>query len=239
MSTYLLVNLLSVSIPLLFSFHPRLRFDRTWYAFWPAVLITAAVFIAWDVVFTDWGVWGFNPDHLVGISLLGLPIEEWLFFICIPYASVFTYASLKVLVKSDHLGPYARSISWVLAGILIVIASLTTDRLYTSVTFFATAAFLIFHLLFLKAQYRGRFYLAYLVIHLFPFLIVNGILTGSFVTEPVVWYDNAENLSIRVFTIPVEDFIYGFLLYLMNVTLYEWIIARRTERSTPVSDQAQ
>jgi ligand-binding SRPBCC domain-containing protein len=63
------------------------------------------------------------------------------------------------------------------------------------------------------------------VIFLFPFLIVNGILTGSFLADPVVWYNNQENLALRIFTIPIEDFVYGLLLFLMNVTIYEKLMA--------------
>jgi lycopene cyclase domain-containing protein len=63
---------------------------------------------------------------------------------------------------------------------------------------------------------------AYLVI-LVPFFIVNGILTGTGLEEPVVWYNNEENLGIRLLTIPVEDSIYGFLLVGMNITLFEWM----------------
>ena len=44
MSTYLLVNLLSVAIPFIYSFHRRLNFYKTWYAFWPAAIVTAAIF---------------------------------------------------------------------------------------------------------------------------------------------------------------------------------------------------
>jgi lycopene cyclase domain-containing protein len=64
----------------------------------------------------------------------------------------------------------------------------------------------------------GWFYLAYFV-SLVPFLIVNGILTSL----PVVWYNNAHNLGIRLYTIPIEDTMYSLLLLLMNVWLYEGI----------------
>lgn len=221
MSTYLLINILSISIPFLFSFHPRLKFYHKWHALFPAILVTGAVFILWDVLFTRWGVWGFNPAHLSGVYWVGLPIEEWLFFICIPYASVFTYFCLNILVKKDFIGTYAKRISWMLIAVLSIIAVMNIDRIYTSVTFFSTALFLLIHLLIFQSNYLGRFYFAYLVVFLFPFLIVNGILTGSFLAEPVVWYNNEENLSLRIFTIPIEDFIYGLLLFLINVTIYE------------------
>ncbi|MFW5709998.1 MAG: lycopene cyclase domain-containing protein, partial [Bacteroidota bacterium] len=59
------------------------------------------------------------------------------------------------------------------------------------------------------------------VIVLFPFLVVNGLLTGSWIQQEVVWYNNQENLGIRLFTIPVEDFVYGMELILLNVFIYE------------------
>lgn len=227
MLTYLLVNLCAISIPLGYSFHRRLGFHRTWFALWPAILATAAVFIAWDVFFTHRGVWGFNPEYLTGVYLLNLPLEEWLFFICIPYACVFTYAALKEMPRGDFLEPYARPITQALAAALLLVGMANLDRLYTGVTFIAAAIFLLLHLTVFKSSYLGRFYLAYGIIFAFPFLIVNGILTGSFIPGEVVWYDNAENLGFRVFTIPVEDFIYGLLLFLMNVTIYEKLLSRR------------
>ena len=64
----------------------------------------------------------------------------------------------------------------------------------------------------------GRFYAAYLV-HLIPFLLVNGVLTAL----PIVWYNNDQNLSLRIGTIPIEDTMYSMLLLLLNITIYEWL----------------
>lgn len=230
-NTYLLVNFLSVVVPFLFSFHPRLRFYKTWFAFWPATLITAAFFISWDILYTHLGVWGFNPDYLSGFYLFHLPLEEWLFFICIPYASVFTYASLKVLIKRDLLAAVAYPISYGLSVGLLIMGLLSVPKLYTSVTFLLSGLFLLYLILKLKPTYLGYFYLGYMVVFAGPFLLVNGLLTGSFLDNPVVWYDNTQNLGIRVFTIPVEDFVYGFLLILMNVVLYEIFISRKQKGS--------
>lgn len=220
MYTYLLVNLLSISIPFIATFDKRLKFYKEWKYFLPAMFITLAFFIAWDVLYTQWGIWGFNERYLTGIKIINLPLEEWLFFVSIPYACVFTYHALKYLIKKDILTKYTGFISWILIVVLVVTGVVYYDRLYTSVTFGLTALFLVLHLYVFKSNYLGRFYLSYAII-LIPFFIVNGILTGSWIKEEVVFYDDAMNLGIRMFTIPIEDSIYGLLLILMNITFYE------------------
>jgi lycopene cyclase domain-containing protein len=159
-------------------------------------------------------------------------VEEWLFFIAIPYACLFTYHSFEYLIKKDYIGPFAKTITAALIVILLLIAVLNPERTYTFVTFLAAAVFLSLHLFVFKSQYLGRFYFTYLVT-LIPFFIVNGALTGSFTPEPVVWYDDTRNLGIRMGTIPVEDSIYGLLLLLMNTTVYEWLRALDKRKVNP------
>ena len=60
------------------------------------------------------------------------------------------------------------------------------------------------------------YFITFLMI-LVPFFIVNGLLTGSFIQGEIVWYNNAQNLNIRFFTIPVEDIGYGYSLILLNI----------------------
>jgi lycopene cyclase domain-containing protein len=79
---------------------------------------------------------------------------------------------------------------------------------------------------FLEGTVFRKVLFAYLFI-LIPFLIVNGILTGSGIEEPVVWYNDNENLGVRVATIPVEDAFYGILLLVMNVSIFEWLQRKR------------
>jgi lycopene cyclase domain-containing protein len=52
---------------------------------------------------------------------------------------------------------------------------------------------------------------------LVPFFIVNSILTGTFIKDEVVWYNNSEILGIRLLTVPVEDIGYLFSLILLNL----------------------
>lgn len=211
---------MSISIPFAASFDPRLKFYRDWKYLFPAMLLTMLLFIPWDVVFTEKGIWGFNPVYLSGISLFGLPLGEWLFFIAIPYACLFTYEALKYLVRKDYFGKYITLINYVLMATLLILGLVFIERAYTSLTFILAAVFIALQQFFIKGKYLGRFYFSFLFI-LIPFFIVNGILTGSFIEDQVVWYNDAENLGIRMFTIPVEDSVYALLLLMMNVTFYE------------------
>ncbi|MBL7872940.1 MAG: lycopene cyclase domain-containing protein [Cyclobacteriaceae bacterium] len=217
---YLFIDLGAISLPFLFSFHPKANFSKKWRYLFPAIFFPAILFLVWDVWFTRMGVWGFNSDYLLGIYFFDLPMEEILFFICIPYACVFTYEAVGFFSKRDYLQPFTNVITGLLIVILSVLAFSNLDRWYTSVTFLSCALFLIYLHFMVKPKYLGKFYLSFLFI-LIPFVLVNGILTGTGIESPVVWYNDAENLGIRLGTIPVEDTIYGMMLILMNVTIFE------------------
>jgi lycopene cyclase domain-containing protein len=218
--TYLLIDLGCLLIPFIFSFYHKKPFFKEWKYFLPANIFIAVLFIIWDVLFTHLKIWGFNPEYLIGITILNLPIEEVLFFISIPYACVFTYFAISHLIKFKKPPKVHRKISLLTIIILLVFGSMHLPLLYTSITFLSTAIFLIF-LMNLRIN-LSYIYFTYALIIPF-FLISNGLLTGSFLDNPIVWYDGINNTELRVFTIPIEDFIYGFLLISSNILLYEYI----------------
>jgi lycopene cyclase domain-containing protein len=219
---YLTLNIASILFPFLFSFYPKANFSKKWKYLWVAILIPAVVFIAWDEFLTTLSVWGFNPKYVTGIYIGSLTLEEILFFICIPYACVFTYEALKYLVKEDYFAKQQKNISIILILALFLVGVFNLDKWYTSVTFLSLAVYLSILEFVVKSKFLSRFYFAFLFI-LIPFFIVNGILTGTGLDEPVVRYNNDENLGIRMLTIPVEDTFYGMLLLVMNVSIFEWL----------------
>jgi len=224
---YLAVNLFAISFPLLRSFESKVRYASKWYALFPALLITATVFLIWDHWFTVIGIWEFNQKYLLGIFIFQLPIEEWLFFFTVPFACIFIYEVLIYFFPKDIFQPVAKPFIIAMIPILLVLAFLNLDKMYTSVNFFVGALALGVHWLIFKDKYMGRFIFAYLV-HLIPFIICNGILTGGITSQPVVIYNNAENLGIRLWTVPIEDTIYSMTLLLMNVSLFEYFRNRKT-----------
>lgn len=217
---YLAIDFFSILFPFLFSFYSKARFASKWKYLWIAILLPSLFFIVWDEWFTQLGVWGFNQRYLTGLYFFSLPIEEILFFVCIPYACVFTYEAVNYFISFRLSQKITNLITDLLVVLLLLIGSIQYNQWYTSVTFILTAFFLILHRWAWKSSYLGKFYVAFLFI-LIPFFIVNGILTGTGIEDQVVWYNDLENLGIRMGTIPVEDTFYGMLLLLMNVSLFE------------------
>ena len=222
---YLIIDLLSLSVPFLFSFHPKIQFHKTWRSLFPAILITAIIFLIWDVYFTSSGVWGFNPEYITGITLGNLPIEEILFFICIPYACVFTYHCLNRFMKIQWSDKTGKIFCIALAVALLSTGLYFNNKLYTATTFISTGILLLVLKFVLRVNWLEKYFTIYLVL-LIPFFIVNGVLTGTGLQEPVVWYNNSENMGIRLLTIPAEDIVYGFELILLNIFFYEYFMAK-------------
>jgi lycopene cyclase domain-containing protein len=224
MSTlYLLLNLGSVSVPFLYSFHPRLQLHKRFLWIFISILLTMVIFIPWDVIFTLHKIWGFNDTYFLGTKFLSLPIEEWLFFICIPFACVFTHYAL--LLYFPNLKLNKTSTKWISTGLmalLFVLAVVNYDKWYTVINF-SLAIPLTLLVYTYNTNLLQHFLLTFLVM-LIPFFIINGILTGSFIEDQVVWYNNAENLGIRMGTIPVEDSIYAYTMILCNLFMTELFV---------------
>ena len=221
MYIYLYLNLFTLFFPFILSFDKRVHFYTNWKFLFPAMAVNALVFISWDSLFTRLGIWGFNPAYLVGLDLFGLPLEEVLFFVTVPYACVFIYEVLRAYTRRDWLRPYATGLSLALIGMLVALGFFFLPRLYTSVTCLFLSLVLAGHLWLFRDKVLGWFYLAYLV-HLLPFLLVNGVLTAI----PIVWYNNAYNLGIRLYTIPVEDTAYSMGMLLLTISVYEFLKLR-------------
>ena len=218
---YLLVNFFTVFIPLLFSFHPKIKFNLSWKSFFPASILVAIIFIIWDSIFTHLGVWYFNPDYILGIYFFKLPLEEILFFICIPFSCVFTYFCLDKFYNLKWNPKTEVTFCILFSTILLIAGIIHLDKLYTSVTFISTALACLILKFALKIDWLGKAVTVYAIL-LIPFLIVNGILTGTGIEGAVVNYNPTENLGIRILTIPIEDAFYGFEMILLNIYLFNW-----------------
>lgn len=217
---YLIVLLFSIAFPLIRSFEPKIHYSKKWIALFPSIVITGTFFVIWDVIFTKNGIWGFNADYLIGVHILNLPLEEWLFFIFVPFASLFIYECVSFFFPRIKTSKVVGTLSTAFSLVLLLLAIYHSGKSYTFWVFCFGGVFLAI-IGFQNPKWLGKFWIAYLL-HLIPFFIINGVLTGATTDSPIVWYDDTHNLSIRIVTIPIEDTIYALLLFLMNVTLFEY-----------------
>lgn len=220
--SYFLILGLSLAYPVAQSFEKRIFMYRKFKFILPGILITAAVYLVWDVLFTEAGIWGFNPNYTRDFSLFGLPAEEWLFFLVVPYSCIFLYEVLRWAVKRFYYPAASRFILIVLLVLGIASLPFLYGRTYTFITVSFTSLMLLLQLV--QKTYRTWFsgFLITYLLSLVPFMIVNGVLTAL----PVVWYNNAENLGVRLYTVPLDDFIYLMGLLLPAVNIYQVLLRR-------------
>lgn len=222
MSQYLYLSLTigSILIPLLYSiFEKKFHFIQYAKITFISIVLVAIPFLIWDALFTYYGIWGFNTTYHLPITFGGMPVGEWLFFLCIPYACLFTSEVLTYLFPKFKISKGAVIlISFIVLVFIAYLLLFNFGKWYTTVNFIIFMALLIVTL----AKYPEAlqtFYPNFLVL-LVPFFIVNGILTGSFISEPVVWYNNNENLGFRLFTVPFEDIFYAFTLLFSSQLIF-------------------
>lgn len=226
--TYSLVLFFTALICFVVSFDRRLRFDRHFGAFIKAAVLVAIPFIAWDVWFTAKGVWWFNTDYTLGIVIAGLPLEEWLFFICIPFSCVFTYYCLDKFYKMEWLSGFNNLIVFVTVIVCSVVALLHYDKIYTLVTAIATILTLIYLHFIVRAKWisKASFVFSVLMLGFFP---VNGVLTGFGLESPIVNYNPNSFLGIRMITIPIEDAVYGYTQFLLVLYFFKLFSKNKIE----------
>lgn len=225
--TYFLIHLLSIAGPLALSFDKKVAFYTKWKYVMRAMWFPALFFLIWDQYFTSIDVWSFNEKYITGLKLGLLPIEEVLFFITVPYCCLFIYECVRCYFPNLRGSRIADIFLIVLGLMLLITGIIHYEKSYTAYTFILLSLFITVIFSFKKRfqPFDGFSFLISYAIIIIPFLIVNGFLTSI----PVVLYNDAENLGIRIFSflpspmhhIPFEDIFYGMLLILMNVVFYE------------------
>lgn len=208
-----------------------MHFIQHWKAYFTSIIAVGIIFILWDIYFAYQNVWGFNDQYLIGFRILKLPLEEWLFFLLIPYASVFIHYALKYFFPAIQLeNKTTKWITYVLFLVGLLITVFNYDKMYTFVCVGIFTILMLLQIIF-EWKYAQRFYLSFIIIFI-PFFFVNSALTGSYSEKPVVFYDNTENLGIRLGTIPLEDSFYCFALLYSITLVFEYLKNKKKLRLT-------
>ncbi|MEN9744101.1 MAG: hypothetical protein RLZZ65_1906 [Bacteroidota bacterium] len=216
MSLYGWVILCSIAGPLALSFDQKVAYYKDWRVVFPATFVVALPFLAWDMLFTHLGVWGFNPSYLLGYYLYNLPIEEVLFFLVIPYNFIFLLRVIQAYFPNRNAQRLTQFFAFVFVFSSTLWVLLYAHNYYT---FLACAISGALTVLLRKKRWFTDFMWAYLLC-LLPFFIVNGILTGAATEAPIVWYSEQHIIGWRMISIPFEDLYYNYSLLLPLTWVY-------------------
>ena len=222
MDLYARIDLLVLALPLALSFDRKVAFWRNWPRALAAIAAVGVVFGAWDSWMAARGIWSFNPEYAGTWRFLHLPLGEWLFFACVPYACLFVLACVRAYLR-DRAWPVPRRVVVAGAAFFLVLAWRFRELGYTATVFLSAGVALAAMEAVIPATLRSRNFWVAMGLTYLPFLIANGALTGI----PIVLYDDAENLGIRAGSIPVEDFVFSFSMLALAVGVYDGAGKRR------------
>ncbi|TWP22577.1 lycopene cyclase domain-containing protein [Apibacter muscae] len=224
--TYITVLFFTVIICLIASFNPLIKFNKYFGVFIKSAICASIPFILWDVYFTHLGVWWFDTRYTLGITIAGLPIEEWLFFICIPFSCIFTYYCIDKFFNIRWLRGFNNMIVFFSIVTCSLIALLYSPKIYTLITTLATILTLIFLHFIARAYWisQASFVFTILMLGFFP---VNGILTGFGLDHPIVNYNPKDYMGVRMGTIPIEDAIYGYTQFLWVLYFFKKFLSKK------------
>ena len=214
---YLLFDLLVAAGPVALSLLPRAQFGTRARSLLWSILAVAPLFVVWDALVVG-RHWWFDPRYTLGVTVAGLPVEEWLFFVVVPYGCVFAW---ETILHGARARPRSASGVHLRLGLAVAIAGLVAaafGREYTALALGAAA---------LSVGLDWALGTALLVTPrawLFAGLVtlLTGVFNGYLTARPVVHYAEAYQLGVTIGTIPVEDFVYGLALVGGVLSVFSW-----------------
>lgn len=216
---YLYLMILSLFFPLILSFDKKIHYISSWKYLLAVFLWISTLYIIWDVYFTRWQIWEFNGDYISGYRWWGLPLEEISFFLVVPFACLFIYECVVGYNLHRYVGGVVTPMMRIALGLAIALGVVYGGGYY-SVSATVVLIIAMFYLeRFLPTEQKSQIYTSLLLAYI-PFLLVNGVLTGSCTQSPIVIYNDSENLPGRLGTIPWDDFIYQAGMFLWMVFIY-------------------
>lgn len=218
MSLYLYLNLAIIAFPLIFSFERRIKFYTRIKPLAVALLLVGILFVTWDAFATFRGHWSFNPAYVNEPEFLGLPLEEILFFITVPYSCLFVFDSIIHFFGDKKLFSPRKWVPMVISALITPSAFGFYSKEYTFLAILSVGFTILFVSLVNVKLFFSRAYWIYTLLTLLLFSIFNFILTSF----PVVQYSTSAITDFRVATIPIEDFLFNFSMLTDYLTVYIW-----------------
>lgn len=218
---YLAFNLLVFLPVLILSLKTDVKPHRHWRAFIGAVLLVSLPFLLWDMWAVSRQHWDFNSNYVLTQRFIGLPFEELLFFVTVPFAMIYVWGVVRKYVTNTAIRLWVPLTALsAAAGSATALLLLYWSNGYTRSAMIATLVAIAIvacsNLIFTK-----RFWVFQGVL-LAIFFIANWILTAV----PIVVYSGLVIIGTKALTIPIEDFFFNFAFINLFLVVFNWLDQR-------------
>jgi len=232
MINYLLIDILIVIFPLISNIKWKFKYHHYHKHLFPSIAIVGSSYVIWDIIVTHRGDWWFNSKYLIGVNILGLPIEEILFFVTVPYSCIFIYENLcHFTIEKEVI--YSKFFYYLIMTLFFIFGLIYVKQDYTILSLFSCGLFFLVSNTFYSKILKSRNYWLYIIISFIPFIFFNYLLTSLV----VVFYNPDAILGIRITTIPLEDFFYNYSMLSFYLLVYVYFKDNWSGKSTHNSYQ--
>lgn len=212
---YITLDFIILIFPLILSFKWKFKYYKFYKPLFASITVVGLVYIIWDAIVTFRGDWWFNEEYLIGFKLAGLPIEEILFFIVVPYSCIFIYENFVYFIKDKEI-LYNKYFYYLISILFVILGLIFYYQDYTILSMLSCALFFFIANQFYPNILKSRLYWFYIILSFVAFLIFNYILTSTI----IVFYNPEAIWGIRITTIPLEDFFYNFSMLSFYLMFY-------------------
>lgn len=213
---YTIIAVLSFAGPFAMSFDSKVHYISYLVPLLIATLIVGSVYIIWDIMVTSKGHWEFNDEYVGSMRVFHLPVGEWLFFLLIPYPSVFIYEVVLAYFGSTPAQPDMAWLQFLLAAVFIIPALIWRKQGYTLLAMLSTSLYFLASGIFTPGVIAASGYLWSMLLIFLAFIVVNGIYTAL----PTIRYNPKAIFGIKFIHIPLEDFFYNLSYIGLILTIY-------------------
>ena len=212
---YITLDFLILIFPLLLSFKWKFKYYKYYKPLFASITIVGLAYIIWDAIVTFRGDWWFNKEYLIGFEIAGLPIEEILFFIVVPYSCIFIYENFIYFIKDKEIF-YNKYFYYIISILFLIAGLIFYHQDYTILSLLSCALFFFVANKFYPSILKSRLFWFYIILSFVAFMIFNYLLTSTI----IVFYNPEAIWGIRITTIPLEDFFYNFSMLSFYLMFY-------------------
>ncbi len=99
---YLAVLLITISVPFIKSFSKEINFYNRIKRLTYSLSFPFVIFVIIDIIAVKRDLWTFNSDYVIGFYLFGLPFEEIMFFLVVPFSCLFVWETVKYFTNKSE-----------------------------------------------------------------------------------------------------------------------------------------